>query len=125
MFSSDKAAEGGLHKTTHHPGYVALMNQLGKSRYKPESMIMVCQMPHFTTKKLRRQPKHIWGKLRCYMHCTAILFDPVQKVSESGIHFRLKDGSIIYVKIYIGHLNTDNEEQDDLVTLRRGTIVTP
>ena len=120
MYSSDKMVAGELHKTTFHPGYIALLNQKGNSRYKPESVSMVCSMPKWPTKALRRTDKHVWASLRTYMHCTAILFDPVRQVSKTGIHFKLKDGSIIWVKIYIGQLNTDNEEQDDLATLRRG-----
>ena len=49
----------------------------------------------------------------------------VRPVSDCEMPLKLKDGSIVYVKIDIRSVNTDNEEQDDQVTLRRGTICDP
>ena len=100
-------------------GYMGFMNQDADARYG-DGMTLVAYFPTFPTKpKLKRRPEHRAAALRVHHHCIAILFDAI-KHFDRGFFARDRNGTVHWLKVYIGNNNTDNPQLDDECCLRRG-----
>lgn len=120
MVMADKMAVGRLKKTSCYPIYIALMNQLASERYRPSSVSLVGYLPHFTSSKTKKRPahKHLAG-LRVTHHSLSILYEPIRAFEKKGLILKMRDGTQIWAKIFVGYMNSDSPEQNDQSGLKR------
>ena len=122
----DKFAVGRLKKTSCYPVYIALMNQLASERYRPSSVSLLAYLPHFPSSKTKKRPPHRHlANLRCTHHCLSILYHALRVFYKDGLYLKTRDGTKIWVQLFVAYVNSDNEEQNDQAGLKRGAAKKP
>ena len=121
MVMMDKANVGRNHQVSVFPVYIAFMIQNPSVRYK-DGVCMIAHLPELPKKKMKkdRATHKQLSTRRLIHHCLSIMYDPLTHFGTEGVYLRDAHGKDVWVMPYVSYLNTDNEEQNDQCTLRRG-----